>query len=407
MKILCVFGRHAYGDPARGESYEAVHFLPAFERIGHQVELFDSFSRAEDEDFASLNLRFVRCVKEYRPDVIFLVLMGYEIWAETLDLVRTSSPAVLVNWGTDDSWKFDQVSRYLAPHLDLHVTTHMNSAYRAEQLGLSNILRSNWAASSAHLASPLPSAECEYDVSFIGSFYGNRRAWIEGLRSRGIKVASFGHGSEGGVVAAGQIPQIYRKSRISLNFADSGRQLNGLRLKHSRQIKARTFEVPGAGGCLMTEPADGLSDYFHVGMEIETFNSLDELAGKIRHYLANPDERDSLAHAGHVRVSEEHTYDRRFTILLKEVFARLPEERMQVPWKLDAAMLAPFVVRHRNNRMIRPLRTVLEKPAQAVLGRHHGSRAARRILFELSWRMLGERTFEAGGLPGRLFFRES
>lgn len=30
MKILCVFGRHAYGDPARGEGYEHANFLPAF-----------------------------------------------------------------------------------------------------------------------------------------------------------------------------------------------------------------------------------------------------------------------------------------------------------------------------------------------------------------------------------------
>jgi len=34
-------------------------------------------------------------------------------------------------------------------------------------------------------------------------------------------------------------------------------------------------------------------------------------------------------------------------------------------------------------------------------------RAARRLLFEISWRLGGRRTYSAAGLPGRLFYRES
>ena len=45
-----------------------------------------------------------------------------------------------------------------------------------------------------------------------------------------------------------KIPEIMRQSVISLNFSNS---------RQGRQIKARTFEVPGAGGFLMTETAPG------------------------------------------------------------------------------------------------------------------------------------------------------
>ena len=45
MRILCVFGRHNYGDPARGEGVEYTHFLPALRTLGHEVEFFESFSR--------------------------------------------------------------------------------------------------------------------------------------------------------------------------------------------------------------------------------------------------------------------------------------------------------------------------------------------------------------------------
>ena len=34
MNILCVFGEHAYGDPARGEGYEYVNFLPCLAETG-------------------------------------------------------------------------------------------------------------------------------------------------------------------------------------------------------------------------------------------------------------------------------------------------------------------------------------------------------------------------------------
>lgn len=34
-------------------------------------------------------------------------------------------------------------------------------------------------------------------------------------------------------------------------------------------------------------------------------------------------------------------------------------------------------------------------------------RAARRIMFELSWRLFGSHTYSAAGWPGRMFYREN
>lgn len=45
MNILCVLGHYAYGDSARGEGYEYVNFIPALQRLGHRVTLFDSLDR--------------------------------------------------------------------------------------------------------------------------------------------------------------------------------------------------------------------------------------------------------------------------------------------------------------------------------------------------------------------------
>ena len=51
MKILCVFGRHNYGDAARGEGVEYSQFLPALRDLGHEVYFLESFARTGHADF--------------------------------------------------------------------------------------------------------------------------------------------------------------------------------------------------------------------------------------------------------------------------------------------------------------------------------------------------------------------
>ena len=66
-------------------------------------------------------------------------------------------------------------------------------------------------------------------------------------------------------------------------------------------MKARTFEVPGAGGFLLTENAAALEKFYIPGEEIVTFCSISELADKIKYYLNHPQERDEIARAGFSR----------------------------------------------------------------------------------------------------------
>lgn len=399
MKILCVLSRYAYGKPERGENYDYVHFLPAFERLGHEVRLFDSGNRTLHHDFADLNVALVSQVANWRPDVIFCVLMHYEIWSETLDLIRGDSPAVVLNWGTDDSWKFRQASRFFAKHVDLHITTDDTVAKDAASKGFENIVLSQWGASADMLRQPYPSRECRYDVSFVGSMYGYRSKWIEALRASGASIACFGHGTENGVIKASEIPQIYRSSRISLNFSGVGQG------PHGRQLKARTFEVPGAGGFLLTEIAPGLGQYFQVGEEVVTFDSTTDLIDKVRHYLAHPDERDAIACAGHDRTSADHTYDRRISKILEELE---PIRRKRSPvWMLTPDALTPLVKRHRQKHFTSELCVLLIAIFSVVFGAKRGRRAARRFIYEVSWRFCGAMTYAARGLPGRMFYAES
>lgn len=396
--MLCVFGQHNYGKPERGEGYEYSNFLPAFRTMGCEVEFFDSFSKERYADFAELNRRLLEAVECFKPAIVFVVPMNCEIWLETLGLIRHAG-AKVVFWGADDSWRYEQLTRYLAPEVDLWVTTSHEAMKKAHAQGLSNVMLSQWAANGAQLQLPLPAHECRFQVSFVGSSYGNRPQWIAALAIAGIKVDCFGFGWPNGPVAAEEIPHIIRESMLSLNFGDSGMQMRGGKLYRSRQIKARVFEVLGAGGCLLTEPADQLEAYLAQGREIEVFSGPEELAEKIRYLLAHPEYRDAMAMAGFQKIREAHTYQARFT----EVLAAVGTGTCGA---VDMHAFDAFACRHSAGALLRTVRNVYALPFILIWGRERGMRAARRALYELSWRVFGRKTYLASGWTGRLFYKE-
>jgi hypothetical protein len=242
--------------------------------------------------------------------------------------------------------------------------------------------------------------------SFVGSAFGNRRELVQQLAGRGVAVECFGYGWPNGPVDTARMRSILRESVVSLNFGDSGLLIQGGRLARNRQIKARNFEVPGCGGFLLTETLESLENFYTPGREVVIYEGIDDLAGKIRYYLDHPAERDAIALAGHRRTASAHTYDARFRELLG-IAARHKAGRPSHAPRIDFARFSVYVRRHRSNAWLAPLKWALLAPCVLIWGRQRGPRAARRILFELSWRVAGARTYTCTGLPGRLFYKES
>ena len=394
MKILCVFGRHNYGDPARGEGVEYTHFLPALRALGHETYFFDSLARDGYADFAALNRALLKQADEVQPHVVFTVLLLAEVWLETIALLRRAGCQV-VNWSTDDSWKYREFSRLIAADFDLFATTCPDAPAWYAADGIDNVALTQWAASADWLAEPKPARDCHYPVSFIGSAYGNRPERIARLRAAGVDVECFGHGWPNGAVAAARIPEIMRDSAVSLNFSEAS-------AGGAAQIKARIFEVPAAGGLLLTETAPHLKDFLAPEREAVVFQGDADLAQQARRLLEDPDRRDSIARAGHARVAREHTYEQRMRALLQRL-----GPVSHSPKRIDWAEFERHAQRHPPGLGLRLLRFLLVTPCVLVWGKLRGRRAARRVLFELSWRLAGRYTYTAGGWSGRLFYRES
>jgi len=410
MRVLCVFGEHNYGDPKRGLSYEYCNFLPAFRRLGHETLFFECWNRSLYSGFRQMNRALLEVVEQHRPDVIFALLMNYEIWMETWDILRRAGIAATVNWAADDSWKYQQFSKLVAPHFHAFTTTYADIHRRYQADGMSHVWLSQWAANPEGLQPPLPANECQYPVSFVGTAHGKRRAWVYRLRQRGIEVACFGYGWPSGPVEAADIPRIVRSSVISLNFANVLLQWDGGFGAPKNQIKARTFEVPGSGGFLLTEPAEGLERYYVPGREVAVFRDFDDLERKIRYYLSHLEQRDAVARSGYERTRAEHTYDQRFAPVL--AFALSQKDRCSEqagdprPGRVDWEAFAAAAERHAMNPALSMLKRALVPACSMIWGQQRGPRAARRLVFEMSWRVLGARTYSAAGLPGRMFYAE-
>jgi spore maturation protein CgeB len=393
MKILCVFGRYNYGDPTRGTSPEYAAFVPALTRLGHEVHHFESWDRRNYPDLGALNEALLNEVERTRPDVMLTVQMHYELWLETLEAIRARGDVATISWTTDDSWKYREVSRFIGHAYHAMTTTYSYVVPRYLADGIPNVLLTQWAASSEWLAEPLAARDCQYQVTFIGTANRDRRELVARLCQKGIEVACFGHGWPAGPLGSDDIPRIMRESVISLNFAAS---------RGENQIKARTFEVPGAGGFLLTGPAQGLERFFAPGVEIAVYQGFDDLVDKIHLYLSHPGERDRLAHAGHARVLQEHTYERRLAEVIDFALAAKERDKASSPTRSFALVLET----HRLTPFLRVLRAVITSAGKVFFGPKRGPRAARRLVFELSWRLAGRHAFTAAGWPGRLFPHE-
>lgn len=401
MRILLVLGRHNYGHPRRGGGTEFTAFGGALRALGHDVVHFESWDRTAWRDFAELNQALFEFVKREKPDVLVLIPLLYEVWLETLDLIRARSLCKVVVWTTDDSWKYAESSRFYARHCDLITTTYASrlADYRAD--GIGHVALTQWAADSAWLRAPRAAAACDLEVTFVGGAHAGRRRRIADLARAGIAVQCFGDGWPGGAVSTEKLSDIFNRSLLSLNFANA---------TGGPQIKARTFEVPGAGGLLLSEYAAGLEAFYRENEEMLVWRTSADLIEKIKWVLGRPLERDRIAAAGYERTRREHTYESRW----REILAVLEQCRASPPAMVGAlseaeadATLQRLVARHRAGRVARAAACAATLPFVLVWGRARGRRAARRAFYEGMRRLSGEGVYRAAGWPGRLFYPES
>jgi spore maturation protein CgeB len=391
-KILCAFGQYNYGDPQRGLGIEYLSFTPALKKLGHQVLHHETWQQSSWKTLQNLNRSLLERVLDEQPDVLLVVPYTNELWIETLDIIKKLGVSTIC-WTTDDSWKYREHSRYYGQIFQAMTTTYPDKLPSYARDGIQNVLLTQWGACSEHLVPPLTAEQCKYDVTFVGAAHGSRASMINRLRELGLEVTCFGHGWPQGSIPSADIPVIMRASRISLNFANS---------KGVNQIKARNFEVPGAGGFLLAEHAPGLDQFYTPDTEMVTFKTLEQLVEQAQYYLAHPQERDRIAHAGYERTLREHTYEHRMEAVVNFALKHRPHQQSISPEQARES-LHKISTQSAVTPLLKVFRNSLIQGCQLVWGESKGKRAARKMVYELSRRTLGVSAFKAAGPAGRMF----
>lgn len=340
-RVLYVAPEFDYGRPEQGPSYEHANFFDAWRRAGAQLIHFDPVRLLPLMGREAMNRRLWEVARAADADLLFCVLFTDELDPAVLARIGAETRTVTLNWFCDDHWRFEGFSSRWC-HAFRHVATTARSApAKYAAIGHRGAIKTQWAANAyAYRPWPagaplppslggVPGADLAAAATFVGMAHATRPRTVAALAQAGLPVTCFGadwpkHGHRPRLDLDAMIA-CFARSAVSINLANHSSQ-RWPRTDEDRaaalvanQIKGRVFEVPACGGCLLTEAAEDLDACFVPGREVEVFASMDELTGKLRALLADPDRRAALGAAGRARVLAEHTWNHRFNHLLAAV----------------------------------------------------------------------------------------
>ena len=239
-----------------------------------------------------------------------------------------SLESTVVGLGFDDEIYFEQ-AKYFYQACAAVITSDMAGAEWLRQAGIPAYL--------AQLQQPLPEQAYvampeDIDVSFVGDMSKpGRREYVQHLESRGIAVADYGAGSRRGRVSDAQVLEIFRRSRINLNFTSINPPAWILRHDPLRgrfgQIKGRPFELAAMGRFCLCEWAGCVEHWFRPGVEIGVFRDAEDLEREVRRYLGDERLRTSVAAAAKARHGADLACEVQYARIFSSILAQPQRKR--------------------------------------------------------------------------------
>lgn len=327
MKILYVDLQYHYGKKENGPNYIGTFgFNKSFFELGHEVDSF--YYDPYMNNNKSLQKELIKYADKVSPDLIFFILIENQFTFETLKLLKNKY--VTANWFGDDSWRFEEFTSNYAKYFTYSITTDPYSIHKYHDIGIKNVILSQWAAIKNE--TPFETTPYEYDTTFVGGAHPVRKWIVYELKKKGIHIETFGFGWPNGPVSLEKMEEIFRKSKINLNLANSNtfdaryfirnprNIITSIRSpKVGSQIKARNFEIPYNGGFQLTDYVPGLERYFDLGEEIACYKGIDDMALQINYFLRNEIKREEIKNNGYSKAKNTHTYYHRIKEFLTKI----------------------------------------------------------------------------------------
>ena len=160
------------------------------------------------------------------------------------------------------------------------------------------------------LSPPAVSPAYRHELSFLGSIKPDREVIVNRLLAEGVPIDLFGKGWPNAQWVENPT-EIYRSSQINLGI--------GFATPNLTTIKGRDFECPGVGACYLTTYNWELANWFDLGKEILLYRCVEELLEMLSYYRRRPEECARIALAAWHRCKAEHTWEKRFRKLFRQL----------------------------------------------------------------------------------------
>lgn len=344
--------------------------------MGHDVVLFSAEEgrQARERNDASARGAFSQKLADgfrrehaERPlDLFFAYVKDGMVEAAAIDEIRKSGVPTC-NFSCNNTHQFDLVDE-LSPHFDYNLHSEKDARHKFLEVGANPLW---WPmASNPKYFRPVDVPRV-VDVSFVGGNYALRGQYMAHLLENGVDVHAYGPGWQretsqrwrdwaghyrlaaractafsvmGQARASAQLAEydfrralrarfpgnlhlpisdeelitLYSRSRISLGFLEVYDRHDPTCLV-KRHLHLREFEAPMSGALYCTGYMDELAEMFEPDKELLVYSNQDELLEKVRYYLTHPEEAEKVRRAGRARALREHTYQRRFETLFREI----------------------------------------------------------------------------------------
>jgi spore maturation protein CgeB len=289
------------------------------------------------------NRRLLAAVQEASPEMVWIE-KGLTLWPRTLAAIKRSAPACrLVSFSADDMMNPGNQSAYWRRGFrlyDLHVTTKTPNLDEFARLGARGVVFMAKAFDpETHRPMELSPADRQKyasDVAFPGTFERERGESVAFLANHGVTVRVWGSGwsglagrfpslrIEGGHILGEEYAKAINAAKIVLCF---------LRKANRDRQTARSVEIPACGAFMLAERTEEHQALFREDVEAAYFGSDEELVAKVRHYLANEEERIRIAGAGRQRCLDGgYSHASRLEAVLRACFSPAPAARQTGPF---------------------------------------------------------------------------
>lgn len=234
-------------------------------------------------------------------------------------------PTILPKYSVDRGFKFDYYEGADLSYYDAFFTNSKGVIQDLAAMGAKNV-RPLYYAADPEIFQPVEVRQ-DNDVFFYGHGNELREEWmtkmiaIPSIRMRSSKFLLAGKGFTIDMGNA-RVIQDVPMSDLATYVCRSKVSLNITRWSHAviyGSSTARPFELASYGACIISQPYNGMEEWFKVGKELLVVNSEDEAVETYGWLLSNDEERARIGERARQRLLREHTYKHRARAIVESI----------------------------------------------------------------------------------------